>query len=578
MRGPNRDKESCRAPPMTHLLVCLYFGAACLGLVSAVEPACEFLQGKSNFLGSLGIGRSCAFLPDPPQPFAKFCLSFCPQLGQTCEIPQEPILSIMPENMLYFNYEIPAENVHILEEEIGLPDGFQIAPVAILEGESPTFYMSLNFYTINVQDATSIRSEWSTYVTKEGDPNPRFMVIEIESSQDSVLPYPPFSIHSSTAISYETNSDDSVHVSALGIQASFGMPTNGDVTFMDLMWAKANDALYFTNGVADAALYNSEFFETPLRVVDPSTINISGTSKWLLFLSTEPANTFLYSKTIEFLFSPFFNLSDLNLPYEDTVQNVKEAAFGLYSFGQAFQAFTSAAEPILRFRVENIDVPSVYINFAVSKEKKKEFELALDLPPGFKLAPSKMTAQTSSQLTLTLNIYQTLDSLTGMLVNRAEWFVYVLDRNDPSAGGIYPMVITVESSGASLDPVGGFTDPNPNFLYSQISGSAGAEIKDLFTINFNVPSLGEDPVELLDRWTFAQDRTYWLNGIYDELFYNGLLLDAEVSEVTEFDFSAGISMPWAEYIDDEPEQVLVFHDPIEFSLHPWKNMEELCGV
>jgi hypothetical protein len=148
------------------------------------------------------------------------------------------------------------------------------------------------------------------------------------------------------------------------------------------------------------------------------------------------------------------------------------------------------------------------------------------------------------------------------------------------------MVIDVESSGPSLNPVDLFTPPAPVFDYqvqndrlaADIKSFAGSSVVNKFSIEFNVPAVDAQRVPLQERWILANDRVYWTNGVYDELFYNGLLLDADVAEVDPSAVEIADGTQWAQYVDPVPTQVLVFRNPLDFVLHPWKNVEERCGA
>jgi hypothetical protein len=61
------------------------------------------------------------------------------------------------------------------------------------------------------------------------------------------------------------------------------------------------------------------------------------------------------------------------------------------------------------------------------------------------------------------------------------------------------------------------------------------------------------------------------------LFYNGLLLDADVTEADLKSVVISDRTDWSGFIDPAPTQVLVFRSPLQFVLHPWYNVEELAA-
>jgi hypothetical protein len=148
------------------------------------------------------------------------------------------------------------------------------------------------------------------------------------------------------------------------------------------------------------------------------------------------------------------------------------------------------------------------------------------------------------------------------------------------------MVIDVDSSGASLNPVDLFTPPAPIFsydrqvdrLYADIWRVEDNAIVPKFSVEFELPPAEAPSVSLRDKWVLENDRIYWRNGVYDELLYNGLVLDTDVAEVDPRSVTVVDNTPWSQYVSPTPNQVLVFRNPLEFVLHPWKNVEEQCSV
>jgi hypothetical protein len=143
------------------------------------------------------------------------------------------------------------------------------------------------------------------------------------------------------------------------------------------------------------------------------------------------------------------------------------------------------------------------------------------------------------------------------------------------------MVVDVDSNSPSLDPYNLFTPPT-GFAYANVSGRLEGSIQYLdttgkFSFAFGMPPANAPSVKLHEPWILANDRIYWRNGVYDMLFYNGLLLDADVAEVDPGSVVIDDRTVWAGFIDPAPTQVLVFRNPLKFVLHPWYNVEELAA-
>ena len=563
------------------------FAILLLVFAGNANATCELIPVKNNNFGGLELIRACSILPflalQPNGP------DICADVPVTP--PQEPVVNLVANNMLYFNWEIPAANVPVLEAALQLPDrGFRLAPIEIIRDEEPKYYMSLNFYSTLIAGVVNYRSEWSIYVMKDGDPKPRYMVIEVQSSEDAADPTYPTFVKPASMVSYSIDGAE-VNVSSDDFLASFALPAKRKHQLVQVgkPWAEANDALYWINGLADKALYNGRLIDTQMISIDPNSIDLNNASSWSAFLPARPSNVVLFTQPLEFAFTPYFNLDDpglgLDPAYKAGLQAFENFTFGAFSYGHAFLVLQGLEEPLLPFNVINNNVPSIFVNFEIPRHKVRAFASALDLPAGFKLAKSKMTAGQPARHLLTLNIYETPDVLTGLPVFRAEWSTYVRDTNDPTGNGYYLMVIDVESSGLSLNPVDLFTPP-AYFDYQVQNGSLAADIKSLaggtpvdkFAIEFEVPADDARRIQLLERWILANDRVYWTNGVYDELFYNGLLLDANVAEVELSTVNIKDATQWSQYVKPVPTQVLVFKTPLDFVLHPWKNVEERCGA
>jgi hypothetical protein len=245
-----------------------------------------------------------------------------------------------------------------------------------------------------------------------------------------------------------------------------------------------------------------------------------------------------------------------------------------------------AEEPLVRFDITTDRVPSIFVNFSVPNEKAGAFEAALRLPKNLMLARSKATARQPARYLLSLNIYESPDVLTGQRSIRAEWSTYVKDRNDPDSDRHYFFVVDVDSSSQSLNPVDLFTPPTP-MDYRVEDGKLVADIKRTaadgslegkFYVEFGLPAPNAPVVRLHDPWLLANDRVYWRNGVYDLVSYNGALLAGDVVEADPKSLVIKDDTSWSQFVDATPSQVLVFRKPLQFVLHPWYNVEELCSA
>jgi hypothetical protein len=563
----------------TFVLLLVFAGAA--------RAACDLVPLKQQNFGGLELIRACSILPFTALPLPPGTPDICE--GLPVIAPQEPLVNLVARDMLYFNWEVPAASVSQLEAALKLPGrGFRIAPIEILRGEKPRPYLSLNYYMTTIAGVPTYRTEWSTYVVKAPDPRPRYMVLEVQSSEPGADPTYPGFVKPAAEVTY-TIDGKQVQVSSPDFQASFALPPSGKEKTVKIgqPWAQANDALYWLNGVADTALYNGGLTDASPISVDPASADVDNDSPWAAFIADRPSNIVLFTQPLEFAFTPYANLSDpaLDLPpaYTQALTQFKSFTFGAFSYGHAFLVLQGLEEPLLRFDITTDNVPSIFVNFSIPNRKAKAFEEAIGLPANLKLAKTKATASQPARYLLSLNIYESPDVLTGQRVFRAEWSTYVKDTNDPGAGGPFFMVVDVDSSGASLNPVDLFTPPTV-MDYGVQNGKIAADIKqedgstDKFSVEFPMPAASAPVVRLHEPWILANDRVYWSNGVYDLLFYNGSLLDADVVEADPRSLVISDNTPWASFVDATPAQVLVFRKPLQFVLHPWYNVEELCAA
>ena len=207
----------------------------------AAKAACELIPIKNQNFGGLELIRACSILPFLAiQPEGPDICSGLPVTG-----PQEPLVDLVAHDMLYFNWEIPAESVLPLETALGLRDrGFRLAPIAIIRDASPKYYMSLNFYSVSIAGVVNYRTEWSIYVVKEGDPKPRYMVVQVQSSEDAADPTAPGFTNPGTDVTYSIDNGQA-WASSPDFEAHFSLP-GGDreTTRVDFAWAESIHCAY----------------------------------------------------------------------------------------------------------------------------------------------------------------------------------------------------------------------------------------------------------------------------------------------------------------------------------------------
>lgn len=209
---------------------------------------------------------------------------------------------------LYFNFKIKKDHVKELEQSLNLPSGFKLAKMrCITENQEDDFYMTLNIYRVS-GITKGLRAEWSIFVI---DPKgyTRYMIIEARADKKSMDPLNIITQNSN--IEYFINeSNIQITIESEGdtfFRANCKIPDISKTTFPTREWVKANDEIYWLNGISDKPFFNSKMTSSELSLLPPEMASIEDTTKWNKFLEPLP-EIYLYPSTIEYLISPWWNI------------------------------------------------------------------------------------------------------------------------------------------------------------------------------------------------------------------------------------------------------------------------------
>jgi hypothetical protein len=135
-----------------------------------LDPAfrAELLQTKATVFTAVEQQRAAAIAQRKAEPMADFLLELSPPA-------------------IFLNFRIRPDRREALAAALPLPKGFRLAPIQPYAGVPKDYYLSLNVYRA-AGLAPGLRAEWSVYVTKDGDPNPRFMIVDVRTSTVSIDP------------------------------------------------------------------------------------------------------------------------------------------------------------------------------------------------------------------------------------------------------------------------------------------------------------------------------------------------------------------------------------------------------
>ncbi len=232
----------------------------------------------------------------------------------------EPIINFTvletPPSIFYI-FRIPDANVPALEAAIGLPTGFSLAKIKILESDAEEhYYMNQNVYEVAGLSGmlAGIRAEWSVYVY-DAEGVPRFMVIEASCdsvSMDSVDLFTMPRIVEHTLVGNQITSLAEAFDGTF-FEASFPVPGSGINVVGTREWIAANDFIYWRNGVCDHTFYGGDLLDADMISIDLNTVILTDETPWADFIDPiDPlGHVLLYRNKLEFAIMPWWNLEEL---------------------------------------------------------------------------------------------------------------------------------------------------------------------------------------------------------------------------------------------------------------------------
>ncbi len=247
---------------------------------------------------------------------------------------------------------------------------------------------------------------------------------------------------------------------------------------------------------------------------------------------------------------------------------IKRFVYSQLYLRDSFLILLGRHKPLVHFTVE-ASPPSVYFNFALTSEGKRQIEAELDLP--HPLAPIRCIEGEEPFHCLTLNVYRVSGLANGL---RAEWSLYV---REPSTGKPRYLVVEARADAFSMDPVAIFTGIG-EVRHGLEGGSLSSEVVCADGSHFasvcHEPGAGQ-PIRATAEWVEANDFIYWLNGICDRTFYDAGLANARTTLIDPAKVEIEDTTRWAGKVEPTPRHVVLFGDAIQFAMSPWWNVDEV---
>jgi hypothetical protein len=574
--GRNRSATGHRRSAVVAVLVALVV-AACASPTSQTPPGpgpltptgrATLTEVKRSHFGQLAQGDVDRIAQGAQQPLAEFTVEDSPP-------------------SIFVNWVIPDGNAAAFSTAAGLPPGFSLAKVQILESDPAAHYwLSLNVYRVSGL-TTGLRAEWSTYVDP-GDGIPRFMIIRARAAEGSLDPIGPLApaepfVHSLDPDgTIRTAMNKTVLQNGLPVltgdnlftsEVKLPEPANRHLVVPSRQWVAANDFIYWRNGVNDRVFHDSSSHSAPLISVDLGDVRLTDDTEWAPFVDPTPGHVLAYLDKIRFVISPWWNVTETDGHVDPgTLASLGELKRSLYSglaSATAFGVLFGTGEPLVRSTVES-SPPAVHYHWLIPDDRLDAFRTAVGLPPGLDLAAVRLQQDDATAAHwLSLDVHRQSGDGAGM---RADWTTYVSDGT-----GIRTLVLESHSSEGSLDPVDLFTQPSP-VAHSLNSGTVDTAVGTApsgFSATFAVPpAASQSTVAPSRQWVASGDLRYWRNGVADRTAYDSTVLDDRTS-IDPATASVTYGGQWSTFLADGPDRIWLDRSGVDVVVDPWWNLNRL---
>lgn len=503
---------------------------------------------------------------------------------------QQPVVEFTVESTppsVFINWIVPDAGAGAFESAIGLPPGFSLAKVRILESDPvPRYWLSLNVYKVS-GITTGRRAEWSTYVD-DGTGTPRFMIIRARAAEGSLDPIGPLALPE--PFSHTLGGDEVIRTAMKRTELQGGIPvlTSEDLFTSSIQlpaeaqrnyvtpttqWVAANDYIYWINGVKDRVFQNSTAHSAPMISVDLNDVQFDDATEWAPLVDPVPAHVLVYLDKLEFAIGPWWNVTepDGNVPpaTQAVLSPLKKSMYSNLENIHALSVLSGSEEPSELSTVADTP-PSVRWHWRIPAEKLGDFTAAANLPSGLTLAQTTLQDDdTQPDYWLTLNAYRVDGISTGV---RAEWSTYVDDGN-----GVRNLILEARADHRALDPVNRFTDPYPvthTFDNVSVATTVGPDPSGLaaFSSSFVVPPSGSaTTVQASREWVTANELRYWTNGVADRVAHDSTVFYPKIS-VNPATVSVTDTGQWSEFTANGPDRVWVDEQGVGLVTNPWWNL------
>ncbi len=483
---------------------------------------------------------------------------------------------------IFVNYEFKGEAERTAFEIAHLPAGFKLAPIPIVAGETPRYFMVQNMYQSSGGLVQGARSEWSVFVEDPEDPTePRFFVLDPQAATLSADPVNLITLGSpvtheltATAIeSYIGRIDPGTQMETETFYSSINWPQSPETRVdLDRGFMATNDYVFWGGAVADRILYNTTAQNPEVVLVDPNQFTVRNNSLWTGFVNAEPLHAVVYLNPQEIVISPWWNLDaaylDITPTWRQTLINFKNNFYPGLVQGNARSAIRGQGLVPAPFTTAD-SMPTAYYHFSLLDPTGLLNAVA---PPGtLTPTPVALFDDEPADYYLTLAVSKRENDPCG---TRAEWITYVVG----SGGRPESVRLDTLTTDSCLDPVSLLAVATE--LSQTVSGNMLTTQLSTPFIQFEatVDLSSTDDVLTGADWLEAGDRSCSLNGICDKLYYDGHLATIPAKRAdTVATVVTTIETPWDDYIDTSSGRAGVRQNPSLQALNPWRNLRPFAS-
>jgi len=490
-------------------------------------------------------------------------------------------------NSIFINFEFKDQAAREDFEADHLPAGITLAPIRILAGEAPRYFLVLNIYQSSGGLVEGARAEWSVFINDPLTGEPRFTVIQAAAAMISADPVNLLTFGEPVTHVLDEAAEPDAIVSYVGLVVDPGPPPIETEYFSSrINWPEppvssntrlarefvvANDYIFWGNLVADRGLYNSTFHSREVVLIDANEFTVEDNSRWKDYVNAAPVHTMVYQNPLDLVVSPWWNLDAAYLAvtpaHRTALINFMNGFYPNLVQTEAKAAMRGQKAVLIPIGISE-SVPTARYHFTLQNPADLLAAVNATHTP---IAVKLFEDDASAGYYLTLSVYRREKDPCGI---RAEWTTYV----ETADGRPTSLRLDAFAAESCLNPVTLLTVATD--LTQSIAGNS-------LTTQFVSPftrfaatvdlTLADDPL-LAQEWIEAGDRVCSLNNICDDFYYDGQLLMAPATrvELSGVDIQE-ITTPWNDYIDEDAVRVDVRNSPALQAHKPWRNLRSFAA-